>query len=201
MVADAMAKVANISILGFEPTGIETIVVRIGANSIESIDAALDAGETEAARLGANAVMRTSMARPDTGIHHLNNEPNSINGIYDGRTEFRPDDYSPNLKDKMKNQASALGILETQGFTASVAATDTMLKAANVNLVGKEKIGAAYVAITIQGDVAAVNAAIDAGRDAVGNLGKLIAAHVIARPHEDLQAILPANAGQPLSSK
>ncbi|MCL4159965.1 UNVERIFIED_CONTAM: hypothetical protein GTU68_032602 [Idotea baltica] len=74
-----------------------------------------------------------------------------------------------------------------------------MLKAADVQVVGKEKIGAAYVAITISGDVAAVEAAIDAGSTAVGSLGKLIAAHVIARPHDDLQGILPANVGQPLS--
>lgn len=201
IVADVMAKVADISILGFEPTGVETIVVRIGAKSIESVDVALDAGEIEAERLGAGTVVRTSMARPDSGIHHLNDEPNSINGIYDGRTEFRPDDYSPNLKDKMKNQTRALGILETQGFTASVEATDTMLKAADVQLVGKEKIGAAYVAVTVEGDVAAVKAAIEAGQEAVGTLGKLIAAHVIARPHEDLHAILPANVGQGLSKK
>jgi len=66
-----------------------------------------------------------------------------------------------------------------------------MLKAANVILVGKEKTGAAYVTVVIKGDVAAVKAAVDVGAKAVGNLGKLIAAHVIARPHEDLIALLP----------
>ena len=66
-----------------------------------------------------------------------------------------------------------------------------MLKAANVKLVGKEKIGAAYVTVIVRGDVAAVKAAVEAGQRAAAPLGKVIAAHVIARPHEDLAALLP----------
>jgi len=88
----------------------------------------------------------------------------------------------------MKTQA--IGILETQGLAAILNATDAMLKAANVELVSKEKIGAAYVTIIVKGDVAAVTAALEAGQNAVGNLGKLVAAQVIARPHEDLLALL-----------
>jgi ethanolamine utilization microcompartment shell protein EutS len=88
--------------------------------------------------------------------------------------------------------AAALGILETQGLTAILYATDAMLKAANVELVGKEKIGAAYVTIIIKGDVAAVKAALEAGAQAVGDPGKLIAAEVISRPHEDLLRLLPS---------
>ena len=65
-----------------------------------------------------------------------------------------------------------------------------MVKAANVTIVTKEKIGAGLVTIIVQGDVAAVTAAIDAGREAVGSLGKVIAAHVIARPHEDVIALI-----------
>ena len=91
----------------------------------------------------------------------------------------------------MNEKQPALGILETQGLTAILQATDAMLKAANVSLVGKEKIGAAYVTVMVKGDVAAVTAAVQAGEKAIGNLGKLIAAHVIARPHEDLAALLP----------
>jgi microcompartment protein CcmL/EutN len=90
------------------------------------------------------------------------------------------------------NTNQAIGILETQGLTAILQATDAMLKAANVELVGKEKIGAAYVTIIIRGDVAAVKAALEAGEQAVGNLGKVIAAQVIARPHESLFRLLPS---------
>jgi len=86
-----------------------------------------------------------------------------------------------------------LGLLETQGLVAALHATDEMLKAAAVHLVGKEKIGAAYVTIIVRGDVAAVQAAIAAGRATVERLGgKLIMADVITRPHPELAALLPA---------
>lgn len=91
----------------------------------------------------------------------------------------------------MSTKPQAIGILETQGLTAIIEATDAMLKAADVKLVGKEKIGAAFVTVVITGDVAAVSAAIQAGQQAVGSLGKVIAAHVIARPHDELTALLP----------
>ncbi len=87
----------------------------------------------------------------------------------------------------------ALGFAEIPflSVAAVLEATDTMSKAASVTLVGEEKIGAAYVTVIVRGEVAAVKAAVDAGAKAVGNLGKLIAAHVIARPHDDLMGLLP----------
>ena len=90
------------------------------------------------------------------------------------------------------SQPTALGLLETQGLVAALHATDDMLKSANVELVGKEKIGAAYVTIMIRGDVAAVQSAIATGSATVERLGgKLILADVIARHHADLAALLP----------
>ncbi|MEX0326571.1 MAG: BMC domain-containing protein [Puniceicoccaceae bacterium] len=87
----------------------------------------------------------------------------------------------------------AIGILETKGLTALVQGTDAMLKAANVQLAGPMKgIGSALVSATITGDVAAVKAAIEAGAEAAGNLGEVISAHVIARPHDDIAAVVPA---------
>ncbi|MCR9295859.1 MAG: BMC domain-containing protein [bacterium] len=85
----------------------------------------------------------------------------------------------------------ALGFIETQGFTAVFEAIDTACKAAQVEVVGKEKLGGGYVTIVIRGDVAAVRAAIDAAQPKVAGLGKLIAAHVIARPSESVLALLP----------
>lgn len=85
----------------------------------------------------------------------------------------------------------ALGLIETQGLTAVIEAADAALKAANVTFVGKEKIGAAYVTIMVKGDVAAVKAAVEAGSQAAQRVGKLIAAHVIPRPHRELTALLP----------
>ncbi len=89
--------------------------------------------------------------------------------------------------------SGALGLIETQGLVAALHATDEMLKAANVELVGKEKIGAAYVTIMVRGDVAAVQAAVEEGKQTVQQLdGTLILADVIPRPHAELAALLPA---------
>jgi microcompartment protein CcmL/EutN len=117
--------------------------------------------------------------------------PNTVNPLYGGRDQFLPADLPVNQNEIMSAKQEALGILETQGLTAILEATDAMLKSANVTLVGKEKIGAAYVTVIVRGDVAAVTTAVEAGAKAVGQLGKLIAAHVIARPHDDLTALLP----------
>jgi len=80
----------------------------------------------------------------------------------------------------------ALGMIETKGLTAQFEATDAMLKAANVELVGWEKVGSGHVAVFIRGEVAAVKAAVEAGATAAGSIGEVIAVHVIPRPHEDL---------------
>jgi microcompartment protein CcmL/EutN len=86
----------------------------------------------------------------------------------------------------------AIGILETKGLTALVQGTDTMLKAANVELAGEMKsIGGGLVSATIMGDVAAVKAAIEAGAETAAQLGEVISAHVIARPHDDINALVP----------
>src|SRR5580700_2480613 len=80
----------------------------------------------------------------------------------------------------------ALGMLETKGLTAQFEATDAMLKAANVELIGWEKIGSGYVSVFIKGEVAAVKAAVEAGATAATAVGEVVAVHVIPRPHEDL---------------
>lgn len=87
---------------------------------------------------------------------------------------------------------SAIGIIETRGFTGSVEALDTLLKAADVKFVKTERIGSGLVAIMVQGEVGAVKAAIEAGAQAAGNLCEVIAAHVIARPHDDMAKYLTA---------
>lgn len=84
----------------------------------------------------------------------------------------------------------AIGLIETQGFTAVIEAIDTACKAANVEVLGKEKLGGGYITILIKGDVAAVNAAVEAGKARVPELGKLIAAHVIPRPSEAVLKLL-----------
>ena len=86
----------------------------------------------------------------------------------------------------------ALGMIETRGLTASIEATDAMTKAADVKLVGTEKIGSGLVSVIVRGDVSAVKSAVEAGAEAASRLGELVAKHVIARPHSDVEKILPS---------
>lgn len=89
-------------------------------------------------------------------------------------------------------QGKALGLIETKGLVGSIEAADAMVKAANVRLIGKEKIGGGYVTVMVRGDVGAVKASTDAGAAAAKKVGELVSVHVIPRPHSDLEQILPA---------
>ena len=86
----------------------------------------------------------------------------------------------------------ALGMIETRGLTAAIEAADAMTKSAEVTLVGTQKIGSGLVTVMVRGDVGAVKAAVESGSAAAGKLGELVAAHVIPRPHSDVEKILPS---------
>jgi ethanolamine utilization protein EutM len=94
----------------------------------------------------------------------------------------------------MAKQMQALGMVETKGLVALVEAGDAMLKAANVELVGWQKVGSGYVSMMVTGDVAAVKAATDAGAAAASKVGEVLSVQVIARPHGDLEKVLPKSA-------
>ncbi len=94
-------------------------------------------------------------------------------------------------KEEKRMAQEALGMVETRGLVASIEAADAMLKAANVTLVGTEKIGSGLVSVMVRGDVGAVNAAVEAGSASASRLGELVATHVIPRPHTDVEKILP----------
>jgi len=85
----------------------------------------------------------------------------------------------------------ALGMIETKGLVAMIEAADAMVKAAKVTLVGWEKIGAGYVTAIVRGDVAAVKAAVEAGARSASKIGEVVATHVIARPHANVDTVLP----------
>ena len=89
----------------------------------------------------------------------------------------------------MSNEA--LGMVETRGLTAAIEAADAMSKAAEVTLIGTEKIGSGLVSVMVRGDVGAVKSAVEAGSNSASRLGELIATHVIPRPHDDVEKILP----------
>jgi len=87
--------------------------------------------------------------------------------------------------------AEALGMIETRSFPAVVEAADAMVKAAKVELVSYEKTGGGYVSVVIRGDVAAVKAACDAGRAGAARVGEIVAVHIIARPHPNVDVVMP----------
>jgi ethanolamine utilization protein EutM len=109
-------------------------------------------------------------------------------GVHDGS-------YAVTSEDRMSYEA--LGMIETKGLVGAVEASDAMVKAANVVLIGKEYIGSGYVTVMVRGDVGAVKAATDAGAAAARRVGELVAVHVIPRPHEHVDKILPGGGALP----
>ena len=97
----------------------------------------------------------------------------------------------PKMEEK-KMALEALGMVETRGLVAAIEAADAMVKAANVELIGTEKIGSGLVSVMVRGDVGAVKAATESGSAAASKLGELVAVHVIPRPHADVEKILPS---------
>ena len=183
MVADACSKAANVTLLGIESTdGSQQCIKLVGP--IADITEAAQHGVALAKRMGSLAIFSVVPAPLDI-VQQLADSPpvfSPLLGLYD---------YRKPRGDAMAT-TDAIGLLETQGLVAALHATDDMLKSSNVTLVGKEKIGAAYVTIVVRGDVAAVQTAIDTGKRTVERLGgKLILADTIARPHPDLAALLP----------
>lgn len=189
VVADEVAKAAGVRVLGLDPSGSEQIVIRV-AGGVAELGEALDTANRAATRMGV-ASIGCRLSRPHKDFGRLYAGPNEVNALYENREQFLPTDFPNPENNAMKEESQAIGILETQGLTAILEATDAMLKAADVSLVGKEKIGAAYVTVIVRGDVAAVKAAIDAGAAAAAPHGKVIASHVIARPHSEMTALLP----------
>lgn len=97
----------------------------------------------------------------------------------------------------------ALGMVETRGFIGAVEAGDAMAKAANVQVLGQVQIGAAYITTMVRGDVGAVKAAVEAGGAAAQRVGQLVSVHVIPRPHDEVERLLPkvTGAGAPAAKK
>src|SRR5436190_13967449 len=182
IVVDRCAKAAGVRVVGVESADPAQCIKLLG--SADAVRAAAEAGVALAKQMGTSAVWSV-LAGPLDETLALAQQPPAFNpllGIYDSRVP----------QEGAMNSSDALGFLETQGLVAALHATDEMLKSASVTLVGKEKIGAAYVTIIVRGDVAAVQAAIAAGKQTVERLGgKLILADVISRPHPELAALLP----------
>jgi len=97
-----------------------------------------------------------------------------------------------NTKEVVAMQKEALGMVETRGLVGAIEAADAMVKAANVHLIGKQQIGSGLVTVMVRGDVGAVKAAVEAGAAAAKRIGELVSVHVIPRPHDEVEIILPS---------
>jgi microcompartment protein CcmL/EutN len=191
---DAMTKAADVSLLQVELNDLYGACIKItGATS--NVQAAVQAGRAVAEGMRVEVVSDVIMA-PDRGAR----------GAYEAKAEFsplieqdvvhvpRPTSAQSRQESNVSEQAPfAIGMIETQGLTAVIEAIDTACKAGNVEILGREKLGGGYITVLIKGDVAAVKAAIEAGREKIegSGLGKLIAAHVIPRPSTQVLSLLP----------
>ena len=184
VVADRCSKAAGVRIVGIESTMGAQQCIKL-AGGVEDVRLAAEQGVALARQMGTRADL-VLIPGPDPRTREVATQPPAfipLLGIYDLLVP----------REDSMNSSDALGLIETQGLVAALHATDEMLKAASVELVGKEKIGAAYVTIMVRGNVSAVQAAVAAGKRTVEQLeGKLIMADVITRPHPELAALLPA---------
>jgi ethanolamine utilization protein EutM len=186
--ADRCAKMAGVEIIGIESADGPPQCIKL-QGSAEAVRLAAEHGLATVHRMGGQGRYVVMPAPTDDTLQLAGQPPAFIPllAIYDARVK-----KEPSMVDRNQGAQQALGLLETQGLAAALHATDEMLKAASVSLVGKEKIGAAYVTIMVRGDVASVEAAIAAGRSTVERLGgTLILADVIPRPHPELVSLLP----------
>lgn len=199
---DVMDKSAKIRVLQAELNDFYGVVIKILGDTA-AVTAALDAGFRQAERMGGSP-LRSLLPRPDSQAWTALVSQPEYNPLIEQGVVFQPavSSQSPaplagpavhaSAKEPIVSDPSfALGLIETQGFTAVFEAIDSACKAANVEVVCKEKLGGGYITVIIKGDVAAVKAAVEAGQQKVGSLGKLIAAHVIARPSAAVLSLLP----------
>lgn len=181
---DVATKAASVSVVQTELNDLLGICARL-TGEVAALRAALDAAQAVAQQCGVS-VVSDLIPRP---------APNS-ESAWLAKPESNPlieQDvvHFPRETNMAEATQQAIGFIETQGFTAVIEAVDSACKAANVEVVGREKLGGGYIAVVVRGDVAAVRAAIDAAKPRVEGLGKLIATHVIARPSASVLALLP----------
>jgi carbon dioxide concentrating mechanism protein CcmO len=183
---DAMEKSADVRLLQIELNDMLGVVVKI-VGSLAAVETAVRVGHEWAEKMQGRPVSHV-IRRPDPLYASLIDAPVEYNPLIQQNVVVRPELSG---QANPMEQIAALGFIETQGFTAVFEAIDTACKAANVDVVGKEKLGGGYVTIVIKGDVAAVKAAVEAARGKVEGLGKLIAAHVVTRPSAGVISLLP----------
>jgi len=192
---DAMDKAAGIAVVQAELNDLMGVCLKI-QGELAAVQAAIQAGHAVAEQMGGRPVGGV-VARPADAAWPAVLSPPEFNPLIQQDVVVFPvyertPQPGPDKEQTVDHPGSyALGLIETQGFTAVFEAIDSACKAANVEVVGKEKLGGGYVTVIIRGDVAAVKAAVEAGKTKVEGLGKLIAAHVIPRPSQAVLGLLP----------
>lgn len=199
VVLDQMDKMAGIHLLQIELNDLFGTCIKIGGDSA-NVELALGVARTTAERMGSSCVA-SAIHSPDEEAWRVIEAGPEISPLLESDLVLLPDSeairtnrqpFTPGMEKQVNNtQSFAIGLIETQGFTAAIEATDTACKTSNVEVVGREKLGGGYITVIIKGDVAAVEAAVEAGKAKVQGLGKLIAAHVIARPSAGILSLLP----------
>jgi microcompartment protein CcmL/EutN len=189
---DVLDKAADVRLLQAELNDqIGTLIKITGATA--AVRAAVQAAKNAARAMRVNVVVDVINA-PAPGTWPSIEAKPEFNALLESHVVYIPArSQSKQTPERNVNGSFALGLIETQGLTAVLEALDSAAKAASVEVVGREKLGGGYVTVIIKGDVAAVQAAVEAGRARVEglNLGKIIATHVIPRPSEAVLSILP----------
>ena len=139
-----------------------------------------------AAKPAANKTTAAQAKAPAKTVQRVTKKPEA------SAPKAQPKQTTQTKKEDFVMTQQALGMVETRGLVAAIEAADAMLKSANVVLVGTEKIGSGLVSVMVRGDVGAVKSAVEAGAANASRLGELVATHVIPRPHNDVEKILPA---------
>ena len=187
VVLDQVEKAALVEVLQAELNDNYGLFLKLPGDSA-SVRIALETARQSAAGLQA-AFTAEVLDSPDAGAWGVIASPPEYQPLLEQEVVFIPGSRAHSMTDKTATPG-ALGLIETQGFTAVTAATDAACKAAGVRVIAKEKLGGGYITVIFEGDVAAVTAAVSAGRAAAESVGKLISAHVIARPSEGVGKIL-----------
>lgn len=188
---DAMEKAARIRVWQVELNDFLGTCIKI-VGSVDSVRSAIDVGHRIADQMQGRPVSTVIPKLSDEGRKAIASKVEYNPLICQNVVHEIPETSDSSGSTQMAaSDVQALGFIETQGFTAVFEAIDTACKAAQVDVVGKEKLGGGYVTIVIRGDVAAVRAAVDAAKPKVEGLGKLIAAHVISRPSDSVLQLLP----------
>ena len=190
---DAMVKAARVEVLQVELNDLYGACIKVTGETGD-VQAAVSAGQAAAEQMRVD-VVASVIPGPDRESRAAYEAKPEFSPLIEQDVVHVPRAGEPKQQEQRVSEQApfAIGMIETQGLTAVIEAIDTACKAGNVEILGREKLGGGYVTVLLKGDVAAVKAAIEAGRERVegSGLGKLIAAHVIPRPSTQVLSLLP----------